>query len=145
MNKKQYIQLLKKVNNSNWWHALPRDSASYAKRGKFLASTYKQAEFYGRPNLIPEQIEIKKPLLGYSELEILNILFGEKAEIMLSKVLNSNNYYEERIQLDSKMAKTAKLLGYDSIILMTRSAKNAIKNYRKPNSIELNLLNRVKI
>ena len=59
--------LINKVNSSYWWHVTPRDPNAYKKRGKFLASTYTQAEFYGRPNIEPENVEISNPIFGFSE------------------------------------------------------------------------------
>ncbi|MDF1518256.1 MAG: hypothetical protein P1P79_09945 [Lutibacter sp.] len=49
--------LIEKINKSDWWHVSPKDSDSYKKRGKFLASTYQQAEFYGKPNNKPETVK----------------------------------------------------------------------------------------
>lgn len=133
--------LIKIIKKSDWWHVIPKDPTAYKKRGKFLASTYKQAEFYGRPVNSPEKVKITKPLFGFSELEILEKLFPKyKARLYLSKVMNSNNFYKNRTDLDAKMYKKAKELGFDSIVLMTSAGKKALENNRKPNSIELNLI-----
>jgi len=134
--------LIDKVNKSNWWHVPPGDPSAYKKRGKFLVSTYMQAEFYGRPNLHPEKVRIKNPLFGFSEIEILKKLFGNNGVLFLERILNSkSDFYEERIGLDAKMYQKAKELGYDSIILMVESGKNFLRKNIKPHSIELNLLN----
>ena len=133
--------LIQKINKSEWWHVPPRDPNAYRKRGKFLASTYLQAEFYGRPNLMPEKVEISNPIFGFSEEEILTKLFGSFELNLLSDLENSEkNTYKKRIALDRKMFKKAKLLGYDSIVLMTAQGEIALKKGRKPNSIELNLI-----
>lgn len=133
--------LIEKINKSDWWHVSPKDSDSYKKRGKFLASTYQQAEFYGKPNNKPEKVKINNPLFGFSELEILEKLFSkEEAKDFLNKVLESKNYYNDRIELDAKMYKKAKKLGFDCIVLMTSAGKISLKNNRKPSSIELNLI-----
>jgi len=133
--------LIKKINKSNWWHVPPVDPNAYKKRGKFLVSTYQQAEFYGRPSDKPERVKINNPLFGFSELEILKNLFSkEKAEKLLNKVLNSKNYYDDRIDLDAKMYRKAKRLGFDCIILMTIAGRKSLENNRKPHSIELNLI-----
>ena len=61
---------------------------------------------------------------------------------MLSVVENAEeDCYQRRIELDAKMHKKAKSLGYDSIVLMTPQGKIALQKGRKPNSIELNLIN----
>ena len=88
--------LIQKINQSNWWHVLPRDPDAYKKRGKFLASTYLQAEFYGEPLIEPEKVKIKNPIFGFSEEEILVQLFGkEKATKFLDFVLKEDtDYYQ---------------------------------------------------
>jgi len=133
--------LIQKINQSTWWHVTPRDLGAYKKRGKFLASTYLQSEFYGRPKLEPERVEIKNPVFGFSENEILKQLFKSTELNLLKDIENTEkDFYQERIALDAKMYKKAKLLGYDSIVLMTAQGKTALQKGRKPNSIELNLI-----
>ena len=133
--------LIRKINAGEWWHVTPRDSDAYKKRGKFLASTYLQAEFYGRPKLEPERVEIKNPIFGFSENEILKQLFKSIELNLLEDIENAKkDFYQKRIVLDAKMYKKAKLLGYDSIVLMTAQGKTALQKGRKPNSIELNLI-----
>jgi hypothetical protein len=133
--------LIKKVNQSSWWHVPPRDLHAYEKRGKFLASTYLQAEFYGRPNIEPEQVCINNPVYGFSELEILKKLFGPNGRKYLNEVIKEEkDWYNKRIELDSKMFFAAKTQGYDAIILMTEAGRKALQKGRKPNSIELNLI-----
>lgn len=136
------IILINKINNSDWRHVPPQDPLAYQKRGKFLASTYLQAEFYGRPKTDPERVKIYNPVFGFSEIEILNVLFGKvKASSVYKKFFKAKNFYKSRINLDAKMAKKARLNGYDSIVLMTQRGKNELTKGRKPSSIELNLLN----
>jgi hypothetical protein len=133
--------LIQIINAGEWWHVTPRDSNAYKKRGKFLASTYLQAEFYGRPKLEPERVEIKNPIFGFSENEILKQLFKSTGLNLFEDIENSKkDFYRKRIVLDAKMYKKAKLLGYDSIVLMTAQGKTALQKRRKPNSIELNLM-----
>jgi len=133
--------LIQLINAGEWWHVTPSDSDAYKKRGKFLASTYLQAEFYGRPKLEPERVEIKNPIFGFSENEILKQLFKSTELNLLEDIENAKkNFYQKRIVLDAKMYKKAKLLGYDSIVLMTAQGKTALQKGRKPNSIELNLI-----
>ncbi len=134
--------LIQKINGADWWHVPPRDPLAYKKRGKFLASTYLQAEFYGKPNINPEKVNIKNPIFGFSEHEILQKVFGSKGSKYLSEVNNPvNDFFERRISLDAIMYKKAKSLKYDSIILMTKTGEKALRKGRKPNSIELNLIN----
>ncbi len=133
--------LIEKVNKSDWWHVLPGDEFAYKKRGKFLASTYHQAEFYGRPNINPEKVKISNPVFGFSEREILKILFGPTSGVkMLKNLEDDNNFYKKRIALDAKIFEKAKLLRYDSVVLICKKGKKALMQNKKPNSIELNLL-----
>src|SRR3989344_395935 len=134
--------LIQKINQSFWWHVPPRDPGAYKKRGKFLASTYLQAEFYGKPNDELERVKINNPVFVFSEKEILNKLFGaEKAKNLLSAVLcEEENWYQKRIDLDQKIHKRAKELRYDAIVLLTNNGKKELKKQRKPSSIELNLV-----
>src|SRR5256885_15716790 len=52
------------VNRKTWWHVPPSDPEAYNKRGKFFASSFKDAEFYGRPLDTPQRVLIAKPLVG---------------------------------------------------------------------------------
>ena len=135
--------LITKINNSYWWHVPPCDSDAYKKRGKFFASTFAQAEFYGRPNEESERVSVENPLYGFSEMEILEKLFTSEQIVRFD--LNdiedgtSPNWYKKRIALDRKMYLRAKKLGYDAIVLMTPQGRKDLRRNRKPRSIELNL------
>jgi len=133
--------LIEKINQSLWWHVPPKNPNAYKKRGRFLASTYLQAEFYGRPNIEPERVTIKNPVFGFSENEILKRLFNPAELSSIGNMENiESNFYKKRIALDAKMCRKARILGYDSIVLMTLQGEKALQRGRKPNSIELNLL-----
>ena len=137
--------LVEKVNKSKWWHVTPQDSGAYKKRGKFLASTYKQAEFYGRPNDDPERVFISNPIYG-KEPAILKSLFPNEYKeiyrsISKSRERTQERWYLQRINLDAKMYKRAKMLGYDAIIILGESGREALAKGRKPGSLELNILN----
>src|SRR6266403_1157154 len=57
-------KVVRRVNRKKWWHVPPTDPLAYSKRGKFLASSFSEAEFYGRPLDEPQRVSIKKPLVG---------------------------------------------------------------------------------
>ncbi len=150
--------LINKINKSEWWHVSPADPDAYNKRGKFLASTYQHAEFYGRLNDIPAKVCITNPVYGFSEKEIIlqlfqgghNNRFLRDYEKLKSRAFQPsakddykyvNYWYQKRIRLDAAMFKKAKLLGHDAIVLLTRNGRKELKKNRKPSSIELNLLN----
>lgn len=133
--------LIEKINQSEWWHVTPSDKNAYKKRGKFFASTYKQAEFYGRPNISPERVNISNPIFGFSEIEILKNLFPKNHKKLYSTVTNqSANWYKNRIKLDAQMFKKAKSMGHDAIVLVASNGKKFIEKCKKPHSIELNIL-----
>lgn len=57
-------KLVRHINRKHWWHVPPQDPQAYLKRGKFLASTYAEAEFWGRPLDEPQKVRIQRPLVG---------------------------------------------------------------------------------
>jgi len=119
---------------------MPKDLNAYKKRGKFFASTYKQAEFYGRPNDISEKVQISNPIYGTSEMNILKILFPKNYKKLYASVIDDRkDWYNRRIKLDSKMYQKAKNVGYDAIVLLGNNGEKYLMKNRKPNSIELNL------
>jgi len=130
-----------KINNSHWWHVPPMDSDAYKKRGKFLASTFSQASFYGRPNNKPEKVAITNPIWGTSELEILKTLFPNECDNLYATVTSTDEkgWYKRRIDLDAKMYQKAKKLGYDAVVLLNKDGIRQLDINRKPRSIELNL------
>ena len=135
--------LVKKINSSLWWHVPPQDRNAYKKRGKFLASSFRQAEFYGRPKDVPEKVSISNLLYGFSEMEIMKTLFPNEYKDLHKSVTNDDHdreWYKQRIELDAKIYKRARKMGYDAIALLTPNARKRLEKNRKPHSIELNLL-----
>jgi hypothetical protein len=49
-------KLIKHINRKDWWHVRPADPRAYEKRGKFFTSSFGEAEFYGRPDDVPERV-----------------------------------------------------------------------------------------
>ncbi len=121
------------VNRKSWWHVLPRDANAYRKRGKFLASSFKDAEFWGRPLDEPERVAIVRPLIG-DEGKIECMLFGRKAS-------HEDFSLDQRWRLDAKMRRAALSRGYDSIVLMSPSAFARWNSTGQlPRDLELNVL-----
>jgi hypothetical protein len=130
----QYERLIAFVNRKAWWHVPPRDPNAYRKRGKFLASSFREAEFWGRPLMNPLKVSVKRILVG-DERTIERRLFGRR-------VSNENITMEERWKLDARMKSEALRLGYDSILLMSPQAFAGLRSNAKiPRSLELNILN----
>lgn len=55
--------LIEKLNSFYWRHVTTQDPEAYKKRGNFIASTFRQAEFYGLPNDTSGKIHIKARFL----------------------------------------------------------------------------------
>ncbi len=128
-----YDKLIAHVNRKDWWHVPPRDPTAYSTRGKFLACSFKEAEFWGRPLDQPERVRIVRPLVG-DEGAIEKELFGRR-------VSREDFTMEERWALDAKMKQSARAKGYDSIVLMAPKAFSDFRASGKlPRSIELNIL-----
>ena len=123
--------LVKKLNKRDWWHVPPAEGeGAYAKRGKFMASSYKNAEFYGRPLDEPQKVNIKNPLVGTEE-EIGKELGIEPQTKDMTR--------EEMAQHDSKWAKAAKKLGYDAIVTVAEKQWEKFKESgRQPTDMEVN-------
>jgi hypothetical protein len=129
-----FEKLVAHLNRKRWWHVPPRDPAAYRKRGKFFASSFKEAEFWGRPLDEPQKVLVKKPLVG-DEDTIEKVLFGRR-------VSDESICVQERWDTDAKMRRAALAKGYDSIVLMTTKAYGQFKTSGKlPRSMELNVLN----
>lgn len=127
-------RLVAHVNRKEWWHVPPRDPNSYSNRGKFLASSFREAEFWGRPLDEPQRVAICKPLIGDEEA-IEKKLFGRR--------LSSEDItMKQRWKLDAKMRRAALRKGYDSLVLMAPKAFSELRTTGKlPRSMELNVLN----
>ena len=129
-----FEKLVAHVNRKEWWHVPPRDPSAYSKRGKFLASSFREAEFWGRPLDAPQRVTIAHPLVG-DEGVIERKLFGKRVSSETISV-------KERWALDAKMKIAAQAKGYDSIVLITPKAFSTFRRSGKlPRSIELNILN----
>lgn len=126
-------KLITHINRKKWWHVPPRDRSAYRKRGKFFASSFREAEFWGRPLDKPEKVKIARPLIGD----------GESIEMKLfaRRISRQGMTAQERWVLDGKMKRAAMAKGYDSIVLMTPKGISEFKvSGRMPRSVELNVL-----
>jgi hypothetical protein len=125
-------KVVARVNRKRWWHVPPTDPNAYSKRGKFLASSFAEAEFWGRPLDQPERVTIAKPLVG-----------DERA---ISKTLGVPPQHDhmtlEQIAAHDAVWRNAALKkGFDSILLMTPKCFAEFKATGKlPRSLELNIL-----
>ena len=125
-------KLIAHVNRKSWWHVPPQDPEAYSKRGKFYASTYGEAEFYGRPHDSPERVRVERPLVGDERTisKVLSILPQHEGMTL-----------EEIAKHDARWRNAALAKGFDSIVLMAPKAFARFKTDGKlPRSLELNIL-----
>ena len=128
-------KIIAHVNRKDWWHVPPRDTDAYNKRGIFLASSFKEAEFWGRPLDNPRKVSVSHPLVGDEET-IEKTLLGQR-------ISDEEITLEERWKLDAKMKRAALAQGYDSIVLISQKSFSTLKASGKvPRSMELNILDR---
>jgi len=137
--KKEFVQkLVSHINGKNWWHVPPLDATAYRRRGKFLASSFGEAEFYGRPLDEPQRVTIANPLIG-DEQTICLSLFGKVISVPEPE---ERKFVKERLALDSRMKRAALERGYDSIVLLHPRTFAVFKRTGNiPRSVELNVLN----
>ena len=143
--KPEYLEkLIQRINRKAWWHVTPVDSKSYKKRGKFLASTYREAEFWGRPNDTPKRVTVNNPLIGDEETierTILGCYESKSWPDIDEDIATGKAFAERRYALDAKLYKAGRAHGYDAIVLMSPDNFAKFKSEgRIPLSIELNLL-----
>lgn len=134
----QREKLINYVNRKGWWHAPPQAPDAYAKRGKFLASSFREAEFWGRPLDQPQHVSIANPLVGDEET-IERELFGKRMSEGWDE--GDDPVLEARWALDTKIKNVAEAKGYDSILLMSpRGFAQFRADGKIPRSLELNVL-----
>lgn len=132
--KKDYLaKLITHVNRKQWWHVTPADPIAYKKRGKFYASSFQEAEFYGRPNDIPERATIAKPFVCDNQTIEKKLLGKIESYEGIS--------IEEIAKIDTRLRQEALKRGFDSIVLFSEKSLRSFRQTGKiPRSIELNIL-----
>jgi hypothetical protein len=132
MKKELYEGLVAHVNRKKWWHVPPADPAAYKKRGKFLASSFAAAEFYGRPLDDPQKVKIARPLVGDERTISRALRIPPQHEGMSLKEIATH---------DARWRKAALKKGFDAILLMAPKCFAEWKAAGKiPRSLELNIL-----
>jgi len=131
-NSGHYEKLIAFLNRKNWWHVPPVDPDAYRKRGKFLASSFEAAEFYGRPLDEPQKVIVAKPLIG-DDWRIAKVLsIPPQHDSMTIKQIEAH---------DALWRNAALKRGFDAILLMAPKCFAEFKASGKiPRSLELNIL-----
>src|SRR5258708_1853900 len=128
----QYERLIVFVNRKNWWHVPPVDPSAYQKRGKFLASSFEAAEFYGRPLDEPQRVTIAKPVVGDERKIARGFGIPPQREGMTLKQIAAHDALWRNAGLKK---------GFDAILLMAPKCFSEFKATGKiPRSLELNIL-----
>ena len=123
--------LLRRINSKDWWHVPPEDPKAYSKRGQFLASTFREAEFWGRPLDAPLHVHVANPLVGDEESILRDLGLGG---------IPDDAGVAARFFLDARMKQEAEKRGFDSIVLFSPSNyKRFVGQGTVPISIELNV------
>ena len=140
---KKALTFTDQLNKRKWWHSPPADKKTYKKRGIFLASSYKECEFYGRPLDEPIKVNVSNPLVDTEE-NLIRLLFGNNSSQMVAynALINGNakEPLKVRFKLDKDLFKTAKNKNYDAIAVVSEKRLENIKNRKLSKSIELNIL-----
>lgn len=140
---KKELTLADQINKRKWWHSPPADKAAYKKRGMFLASSYKECEFYGCPLDEPIKVNVSHPLVD-TEKNIIRFLFGDNSSQMSAYIALINGTAKEplklRFKLDRDLFKAAKNKNHDAIAVVTEKGLEKVKNQKLPSSVELNVL-----
>jgi hypothetical protein len=111
----------------------PLDPRAYQKRGKFLASSYQEAQLYGRPLILSLKVNVSNPFIGYEALM--------EKKLLGSLASGPTITIKARLALDGRLKRAAVRLGYDSIVLVAReSYRKYLKTGKLPAKIELNLM-----
>jgi hypothetical protein len=130
-------KLIARINRKDWWHVPPSDPKAYQKRGMFLASTFREAEFWGRSLNKPIRVKVLNPIIGdektiHTELRVVPPEYPGDESLKL---------LEWRWKLDARLKKAAVAKRYDAIVLLSPAGyAKFVAEGRLPISIELNLL-----
>jgi hypothetical protein len=125
--------LITHINRKAWWHVRPADPSVYKKRGKFFASSFKEAEFYGRPSDVPEKVIVSFPVVGDNDTIERKLIGRVESHPSVS--------VRKRFALDAKLRRAALRKGCDCILLMSEAGFQEFKKKGKiPRSLELDVV-----
>jgi len=120
------------VNRKSWWHVPPGETDAYRKRGKYFASTFAEAEFWGCPLDEPQTVSVASPLIGDESAIAKALGIPPQHDGMTPKEIAAH---------DARCRNAALKKGFDAILLMSPLCFAAFKASGKlPRSIELNIL-----
>lgn len=116
-------KLIKNINSRKWYHVPPSEGdAAYAKRGKFMAGSYRNAEFYGRPLNEAQRAKVTDPLVGTEDEIAKELGISPQREGMSLKEIAAH---------DRKWALEALNQGYDAIVTVGKKAMDKFRDSGK--------------
>lgn len=121
-------RVTKKINQREWWRTWVNKEA-LQERGLFLVSSFRYAEFYGRPLNNPFKVDLKNPLIG-DEAFVMDFLgLSVPHEDMSGK---------EILEMEAKKMSAGIAKGFDSIVIISPNEFKKLKESgRLPNGYEL--------
>ena len=115
-------KLIARIIRKDWLHIPPSDPQASQLCGMFLASTFREAEFWGRFLDTPIRVNIGNPLIG-DEDAIQTELYVIPPQYPGD---DSSRLLEWRWRLDAKLNEAALTKEYDAIVLLSSNG------YAKP-------------
>lgn len=129
---RHFKKLVRHVNRKDWWHVPPAEPDAYTRRGKFLASSFAEAEFWGRPLDEPQRVSVTKPLVGDERTISKTLGISSQKDGMTLRQISAH---------DALWRNAALKKGFDSILLMAPNCFAKFKATGKlPRNMELNIL-----
>lgn len=124
-------KLINRVNRKAWWRTCLPSKRAIRDRGFFFASSFEEAESYGRPLDTPFRVKIENPIIGS---------FAYIQKQLLGKTVEYKDTIKAIFAHDKLLKEHARKQGFDSIILLS---ENGFRKYRKenklPRQMELNI------
>lgn len=131
-NKNARDRLINCVNHKAWWRTHLPSKQAIRERGLFLASSFREAEFYGRPLDIPFRVKVRNPLVGS---------FAYIERRLLGNCTPSVDTVGQIFARDKLMKVRAEALGFDSIVTLSERGYFRYKRENVvPRLMELNVL-----
>lgn len=133
-------RLIARVNSKFWWRTCLPSNYALRRRGLFLAATFADAEFYGKPLDTPFVARVSNPY----------VTDNDSMELDFRGFLDSgpphgswNRFYRWWSARDAAFRSIAVARGFDSIIVMSQIAFVAFRTTGKlPRKMELNIFHR---
>lgn len=123
-------RVIKRINQREWWRTRVNKDV-LQERGLFLVSSFRYAEFYGRPLDNPFKVDLKNPLIGDEAFAMGILGLPVPREDISGK---------EILEMEAKKMSVGIAMGFDSIAIMSPNEFKKLKEIgRLPNGYELQI------